>query len=362
MVKFGKSFPIMTSLSESCDMIIVNKLLVWEDKGNCIIHCMGSSSSGVLYTGGDDNVIKQWCCRTGDLLQTLDKHSGTVNCLCGLDGGCVSGSEDSQIIVWGEADGSIDCVRRHEAGVRCFAYQEQHQLFLSGGADGEIRLWDISNRRSLLLLATLYDVMPINSMDVVVKAGTIDQPWQVEVFSGCGSNSDCFEIRCWKGYLSPGIETDDECDDFSLRVLPGHSHCVLCVVRDPATGYLMSSSADRWVRVWDSKLVPLAECDMGMQVTCMVVYKDILYTGSSENSLIHCKFACFLLLVCYCALYFESFNLFSARFHHCAVWNSATLAPIGEFDGHDDAVCSLCIEDGRLFSASLDFKIREHLL
>lgn len=286
--KFKFSFPIRTSVSETQRIICMKKLLKLEDSG-LYTHCLASSPSGVLYSGGDEAVVRQWCSRTGSLLKTLVGHSSAVNCLLGLDGGCVSGSEDAQLMVWREGDGGVECVRRHGAGVRCLALVQPHNLLLSGGADGEIRLWDISDRRALVLLNTLYDVMPVNSMAAVVTVTKgIEEQKKIDVYSACGSSSDCSEIRCWRGVLDEAV-VDGDGEEFSLRVLPVHRHCVLCLQRDPESGFLVSSSADFSLRVWDHQLRAVAARDVGMAVGCMVVYKDILYTASPDNSSVHCE-------------------------------------------------------------------------
>lgn len=48
-----------------------------------------------------DLTIKVWNCETGELYQTLEGHSGAVNCFQVLnDGNLASGSDDKSIKIW----------------------------------------------------------------------------------------------------------------------------------------------------------------------------------------------------------------------------------------------------------------------
>ena len=56
-----------------------------------------------LASGSGDNTVKVWNAKTGDLVQTLKGHSGTVYSICFNHDGSqlASGSNDKTVKVWG---------------------------------------------------------------------------------------------------------------------------------------------------------------------------------------------------------------------------------------------------------------------
>ena len=299
--KFQKDMPIKTSKEGCCEMCHIKNLFSICDecteRRQSIFAMSGCQFSGMLYWSRGDMTIQQFCIRSHQKLLTLSGHSDIVNCLCTVEGACISGGEDTCIIVWNEVDGGQLCVRHHEAGVRCFATSKHGQLafLISGGADSRICVWNIGDLNNVELLNVLFDVMPINS--VAVKLDCTEG--EFDIYSACGSNSDCNEVRCWRG------STSTPQDDFALRVFQAHSSYVLCLALSPLTfpgddgglyeagvhWYLYSSSSDRTLKIWDCSEQHQLVASRGVElvISCMAVYKNILYTGNQSNSYIHRK-------------------------------------------------------------------------
>lgn len=91
-------------------------------------------------------------------------HTGTVRSLQVVnDTTLISGSRDSTICIWGMDSDEVDpklVLKGHTETVRCL--KVHGGLLVSGGNDGEARVWDIHTGQCLHVLkghtGTLYDI------------------------------------------------------------------------------------------------------------------------------------------------------------------------------------------------------------
>ncbi len=128
---------------------------------------------------GSDNTIKIWDPTNGDLLETLDGHTGAVRGLGYSPDGDIlaSGSEDSSIIVWDTTTWTeIDSIYNHRDIVTDIAWYSDGSRFVSTSWDGSVKIWDPVTLDELDDLDEVGGIMidnPANAVDISDDMGHI---------------------------------------------------------------------------------------------------------------------------------------------------------------------------------------------
>lgn len=133
------------------------------------------------------------------------------------------------IQLWDYRIGSlIDKFEEHEGGpVRGVCFHASQPLFVSGGDDYKIKVWNYKLRRCIFTL--------LGHLDYIRTVEFHDEyPWIL-------SASDDQTIRIWNWQSRSCI-----------AVLTGHNHYVMCAHFHPKEDLVVSASLDQTVRVWDT--------------------------------------------------------------------------------------------------------------
>mmetsp|Transcript_23197 Transcript_23197/g.64834 ORF Transcript_23197/g.64834 Transcript_23197/m.64834 type:complete len:1217 (-) Transcript_23197:83-3733(-) len=133
------------------------------------------------------------------------------------------------IQLWDFRIGSlIDKFEEHEGGpVRGVCFHASQPLFVSGGDDYKIKVWNYKLRRCIFTL--------LGHLDYIRTVEFHDEyPWIL-------SASDDQTIRIWNWQSRSCI-----------AVLTGHNHYVMCAHFHPKEDLVVSASLDQTVRVWDT--------------------------------------------------------------------------------------------------------------
>ena len=103
-----------------------------------------------LASGGAKNTVKVWDVDTGELLKTLEGHTGDVSTLAfspDADGRWLaSAGEDSTVKVWDSQAGYalVRNIRGHTGLVSSLAFSRDGGQLITGSRDRTVRVWDVS--------------------------------------------------------------------------------------------------------------------------------------------------------------------------------------------------------------------------
>jgi WD40 repeat protein len=214
-----------------------------------------SPDGRMLASGSADRTIRIWNMREPQTLPfVLTGHEGAVWSVSFSPDGqmLASGSADQTIRVWNLSrlqsvplvlNNAHDDARsqaperpcfspillaEHKADVYSVAFSSNSRRLISGGADQNVRVWDLSNVNAAPKV--------LSGHQDFVCAVTVSQDGQI-LASASGDNS----IRLWHlDHL-----------DAAPVVLIGHSDDVLALALSPDDQELASGSADKTIRIWD---------------------------------------------------------------------------------------------------------------
>lgn len=103
-----------------------------------------SPDNQILASGSEDNTIKIWQPATGNLIKTLEGHTGSVHSVAITSDNkiLVSGSEDQTIKLWEIETGEEICTLTGHSGIiYSIAISPDNQTIVSGSQDGTIKIW-----------------------------------------------------------------------------------------------------------------------------------------------------------------------------------------------------------------------------
>lgn len=120
----------------------------------------------------------------------------------------------------------LDRFEEHDGPVRAVDFHNSQPLFVSGGDDYKIRVWNHKTRKCLFTLSGHLDY-------VRTVFFHHEYPWIL-------SCSDDQTIRIWNWQSRNCI-----------ALISGHSHYVMCAQFHPKDDLIVSASLDQTVRVWD---------------------------------------------------------------------------------------------------------------
>ena len=126
-------------------------------------------------------------------------------------------------------------------------------LFVSGGDDGDIRVWNYKQKRCNFVLKGHIDYIRTVFFHN-------ELPWIL-------SSSDDQTMRIWN-YQSRSC----------VNIITGHSHYVMCAQFHPDKNYIVSCSLDSTVRIWDFSILRKkltetknASSFIGIEIECIKI-------------------------------------------------------------------------------------------
>ncbi len=184
-----------------------------------------------IASGGEDGTVRMWDATTGVQSWSVQPANTWVSDVAwGINGISIAAAHgDGVVRLLGTSQGTIRKeLRGHEYSVNAVTWEDNRVLVSGGGSgypDNTIRRWDI-----------------IQEIQWNVLWGHRGEVWTVAVKNGIiASGSTDHTVRLWQGHSGN-----------ALAVLEGHTGTVTAVDWDPTGRYVVSTSGDGSLRIWDT--------------------------------------------------------------------------------------------------------------
>jgi WD40 repeat protein len=154
---------------------VASQSLVWKGHKHGVSSIVFSPDAQRLASGGDDNTVRLWNVRTGQLEHTFEGHSRAISALAFSPDGQIlaSGSFDQSVKLWDVLSGKLKlALGEHPSGqVKGVSFSPDGKFLASAGADG-VRLWDLGAGKLLQFFETTQGVLTVTfSPDGKILAG-----------------------------------------------------------------------------------------------------------------------------------------------------------------------------------------------
>jgi WD40 repeat protein len=226
-----------------------------------------SSPTFDIISGNSHADIKLWNSKTGELVETLNGHTGAVLCVCCSPNGkyIASASSDGTVIIWNAIKyilihKLIDPTSHHRR-IETICYSHDSKFIVSGAHD--IKIW---NAKTGQLLNTLIE----HTKAIQTVCYSPDNKFII-------SGSDDYSINIWNATSGKLIKTLHE--DSAI-------HCV-CYSFD---NKLIASASDGTnIKIWNANTGELCETLFGHTDTIFSVSfstdNKLIISGSADNSI-----------------------------------------------------------------------------
>jgi len=236
-----------------------------------------------MVSGGADESIRIYNTQTLREFGALLKHHGTITSMKFFqDAFMLSGSEDGLIYVWStEKWECLGSLKGHKGAVRDLSIHPSGRVALSVGADGAIRMWDLTAFKAALVQTTeaknlsLVEWSPTGESYVVLANGAVGEA-TVNVHEADGTLSRCIPVNArvfcltflTATWLATGGENGVVCifdikTGATVHTLTGHEKRIRGLapfLTESELPLLASASSDGTVHLWhlDTPQKPVA--------------------------------------------------------------------------------------------------------
>jgi WD40 repeat protein len=267
-----------------------------------------------------------------NLLQSLEEHEGSVNCMALSDDGSLlaSGSDDATIRIWSTKTDQVECIgilEGHDDYITCLLIEDS--FILSSSADKTIKKWELASCECILTMAghestinkivctgdyvfsASYDKrvrmwdfdtgdclktfrghkMNVTSLlfvpsdtDNFIKASRQNNsklPPLPKLKSGSNVNSAYSKDIIITGSLDTTAKTWSVESGDCLHTMKGHTGPITCMATDPSGRLLFTGSADHDIRSWEVSTGQLIKILVGHQTTVLFLFVRVFLIKKS---------------------------------------------------------------------------------
>ncbi|WP_342269666.1 WD40 domain-containing protein [Rickettsia endosymbiont of Orchestes rusci] len=226
------------------------KLSLYPDlEHNAPVYCLSYSPDGkYLASGSNDQIVRIWDARNGNLLQNLKGHTWYINCLSYSPDGkyLASGSTDNTVKIWNaenpEDDKNHRLLQNLEGhtryGVGYINYSPDGKHLASGSCymDPILEIWNVENPENdkndrLLQKLKGHTCISYSPDGKYFASGSTDNT-----------------VKIWNAE-----NPEDDKNHRLLQNLEGHTDEIKCISYSPDGKYLASGSGDHTIKIWNAE-------------------------------------------------------------------------------------------------------------
>jgi len=248
---------------------------ILEGQGGWILALAVTNDGRWAVAGGGSRsqrtALNVWDIQTGNRLNSLDRHTGWVHCLCLSPDNqvLVSGGFDGMLCFWDLASQKcLHAISAHNETVSAVCVMPDGQRAASGGFDNNVRIWDLSSGRCLRVLSG--HEMPVSalvglpdgrhlmsgSFDKTIRiwdlhSGNCVQGWSAHSHYVMGLAVSADGRTAISAGRDKAILVWDLAEKQCRRRLTGHTKDILSVAMTSDGRLAASGGEDRTVRIWD---------------------------------------------------------------------------------------------------------------
>jgi len=219
-----------------------------------VVTCVAYARVGkMLATGSADKTVQLWDGVTGKQ-HILKGHSGAVRAIAFTPDGkkLASAGDDKTIKIWDTESGAeVTTFKGHEAAIRALAFALDGRTLASGSSDQTIRLWDLEKQAEPVTLK-VHDEAPAGRLE---ELGRGMKGWKPSVralaFSAghLASAGDDGTVKLWPVEKGKNFKLAQGTEPVTLR---GHTGGVRALAFAPGGRTLVSGGEDQSIIVWDT--------------------------------------------------------------------------------------------------------------
>uniref|UniRef100_A0A7S3DAN8 Guanine nucleotide-binding protein subunit beta-like protein n=1 Tax=Palpitomonas bilix TaxID=652834 RepID=A0A7S3DAN8_9EUKA len=188
-----------------------------------------------IFTGSQEAIIKVWDGQSGELVRSLQKHSGCVTCLqyCNETRLLFSGSIDGHVYVWKDGKNDIANDIDTEGPVYCLEWNKKRDHLIVGGKN-RVRIFEIArNNKQVLQTESIFQSSHHSDF---VQGIVCNQVGKIYTTS--------YDKKI--GILEP--DTNQPYKFSNVRL--AHKKAISAVAFDHDDNWLITGSYDRTVKLW----------------------------------------------------------------------------------------------------------------
>jgi len=251
-------------------------------------------NQNIIICGTKNNKIKVWYLNTYKLLYELTGHESSVLCLTTLSTKkhiLVSGSFDKQIIIWNlNHEGSVHTtLAGHDGAVTCLTsiYSNSINLLISGSIDNTLIIWNLENYTMVNIIKENEWISTLTNFDFR----------SINVFA-YGTSEGTIKIRSLYGLFDDESSSNKVNEELDEIILSQHNNVVTSLeyIEFRNTAYLISSSFDKQIKIWNLHNKTLIKNLIGHQkyiysLKCFIEFdKLIIISGGLDKDIIFWDF------------------------------------------------------------------------
>ncbi len=230
-----------------------------------INHVALSSQGRLVVSGSQDETLRLWDGFSGREQRLLEEPTGEVISVAVTADGrkVISGSQDGTIRVWDGLSGEeLWKGHSHQGAINCLCLSFDEQWLASGGRDGLIGLWDLKT-------GDLLHVLRYHQSWISAVAFSLDNG----LLASASRLADT-AICIWE------VETGK-----LKQILEGHWNSLTSVAFCPESRFLLSSSYDYTLRLWNLEIgQQVYQCHIGTNwVYSVAISEDGCHIATGNN-------------------------------------------------------------------------------